>query len=657
MKKGFTLVELLTVIAILAILTLTAVPIYNNVASKMREKAYESKIDTVKVMAEKYNEETNETLFYINTLIKNGYLEADNEDGEYLSPIDDTLMNCYVVNVSFQNEQNYTSVTKSDKTSCDNEEELLEESSNVKLKVYETISPEKEAVYNEDTSWLKYNEVYIKYELKYPLNENEEISGVTWSGEEEKTCTKENLSDCLYYKVTAENTKNVVVNIKITITNNDANQEIILTNKKRILLDTENPEVVDGTIKSNNSLTFKGTNPIELDATDKNGSGLKYYAIIPSNCPSQKYNDTKKLITSNHIVEYVGGETDNDTNTTYNLCLEDKVGNISSKNLEVFRLTLDTQGGTLTPNITHKTLLKGNSYGLLPTPIRENYTFLGWYTGVGKTGTKVNINTIINSNTTIYAAWEPNGYMISYDYTYNGGTSSNVTSAFVPKGNNANLGYTASKSGYTFLGWNTDPNATSALSTFTPTANTTLYAIFRKTLTVIYKDGAGTQANYTYAYNRATSASITLLNERQYSDGCVGSDWNHIYTKLGWSTGTAANGSINYSNGQTITISDNLTLYGQYRKEVKAVYNGNGGSCNRAYSSQVQYVYYNGSGSSTTVNSIRVDLDVTCWRSGKTFEKKIYCNGEDGLKTNAGIQYWWFNGNFKCAIHCEAGWK
>ncbi len=72
------------------------------------------------------------------------------------------------------------------------------------------------------------------------------------------------------------------------------------------------------------------------------------------------------------------------------------------KPTETYTLTFDANGGTVSP--TTKTLNKGDKYGTLPTPTRDNYKFNGWYTK-SKNGTKVDENTTISKNTKIYAHW------------------------------------------------------------------------------------------------------------------------------------------------------------------------------------------------------------------------------------------------------------
>ena len=69
---------------------------------------------------------------------------------------------------------------------------------------------------------------------------------------------------------------------------------------------------------------------------------------------------------------------------------------------KIYTLTYNANGGSVSPK--EKALKSGASYGTLPTPTRDGYTFDGWYTKVSG-GNKVSSSTKITANTTIYAHW------------------------------------------------------------------------------------------------------------------------------------------------------------------------------------------------------------------------------------------------------------
>ena len=55
-------------------------------------------------------------------------------------------------------------------------------------------------------------------------------------------------------------------------------------------------------------------------------------------------------------------------------------------------------------------------------------------------------------------------YTVTYNYSTNGGTSATTTSAQVATGEQVDLTPTATKSGWTFVGWNTSSTATTKLN-------------------------------------------------------------------------------------------------------------------------------------------------------------------------------------------------
>ncbi|MBQ8399986.1 MAG: InlB B-repeat-containing protein [Clostridia bacterium] len=68
-----------------------------------------------------------------------------------------------------------------------------------------------------------------------------------------------------------------------------------------------------------------------------------------------------------------------------------------------YTLTFNANGGSV--STTSKSVNYGDTYGTLPTPTRDYYTFNGWYTAASG-GSKVSSSTVMGaSNTTLYAQW------------------------------------------------------------------------------------------------------------------------------------------------------------------------------------------------------------------------------------------------------------
>ena len=206
-------------------------------------------------------------------------------------------------------------------------------------------------------------------------------------------------------------------------------------------------------------------------------------------------------------------------------------------------------------------------------PTWAGHTFNGYYDGstkmIDSTG-KITSNfttTKYSAAKTLTAKWTINSYTVTYNYSTNGGTSATKTTDTVEVGDSIDLTPTATKSGYTFVGWNTSSTATSGLTSLTMgTSNVTLYAIFKKTVTgtfYYYNSGIKNTTASCTMYNKATTCSITVPTSTfssttsQYGASYVG--YGAVNT-MGTSTATSA------------TISANTSYYVSYRKSVTEYY-------------------------------------------------------------------------------------
>lgn len=72
-------------------------------------------------------------------------------------------------------------------------------------------------------------------------------------------------------------------------------------------------------------------------------------------------------------------------------------------------LTLDPVEGRLSSKDSKLEIGRGDQYGTLPTPLREGYDFLGWFTSL-KEGEAITPDTVFTNedDTTLYAQWEYN---------------------------------------------------------------------------------------------------------------------------------------------------------------------------------------------------------------------------------------------------------
>ena len=217
----------------------------------------------------------------------------------------------------------------------------------------------------------------------------------------------------------------------------------------------------------------------------------------------------------------------------------------------------------------------------LPDATRPGYTFSGWYTSssggeyVGKAGDNYSKSTYTN----LYAHWTGVKYNVTYDYTTNGGTSSTAKNTTVACGDDVNLSYTATRAGYTFVGWNTEKTATTGLTNLVMPANSiTLYAIFERiggsSATVTFIDYNGTSKRSTpkeVTLDSSSSATITTPAIGNYTG------WIAKY----WVKGTSPTATQAATSGGKATVTGDTKFYAVYEKTLTATFKDYSGNTSR----------------------------------------------------------------------------
>ena len=161
----------------------------------------------------------------------------------------------------------------------------------------------------------------------------------------------------------------------------------------------------------------------------------------------------------------------------------------------------------------------------------------------------------------------PVTYTITYNHAQNGGSSSSIANAAVQGGGTANLSATATKPGWEFVGWNTNRDAHTGLSSYAVNGNTTLYAIFRKQVTATFATFADSFCNV-LSYETRSAWRYNNQNAAIASPGAESIEVFSTERAAGWGLpGDAANGRIRYAPGAAIPLAADETFYAIYSWE------------------------------------------------------------------------------------------
>lgn len=180
------------------------------------------------------------------------------------------------------------------------------------------------------------------------------------------------------------------------------------------------------------------------------------------------------------------------------------------------------------------------------------------------------ISTEVDGSTT-YAVFAA-GCNVTYDVTTNGGdtfSGGDLTQFSYLSGDDIDLTYTASKTGYEFVGWNTDQNATTGFTTLTAdTEDITLYAIYKKTAYINYHtyDTASDYRDAVTFYNNQDEIECGLA---VYNAGGNNTFAGYVLNE----DATVSSADDLIKAGDSVTVSpDGLDVYCVYAKQGRLDY-------------------------------------------------------------------------------------
>ena len=308
-KKGFSLTELLAVIAILAIIFSLATAGIKQIHANIVGKQADNVKKYIEVGAEKYAKEKNYSngnySVIVQTLIDEGYIKSDDDGGKINNPDTKEPLNCYIVDISCENDKCQAKINFNKKSTEENQE-ICKEIINEKYEICYKDGDKCETI--DEQKWFSGN---VTLGVKKTDTDELITEGIIWTDNDGgRNEGKEYLID-----VGEKGLYNKSVSASIS-----TNSKPIT---KTIRIDKEKPYIKVSIEKENDKTSNK---KVTITASDGNGSGIDkntYYLGENENCDGTNlYNkNTKKQIINKNGIYYV--------------CIEDKAGNRKFDNFEI----------------------------------------------------------------------------------------------------------------------------------------------------------------------------------------------------------------------------------------------------------------------------------------------------------------------------------
>ena len=267
--------------------------------------------------------------------------------------------------------------------------------------------------------------------------------------------------------------------------------------------------------------------------------------------------------------------------------------------------------------------------------------------------------TEVKGNTTVRLYYDRTVCTVTYDYRTNGGTSADQETVKTYYGADADLSVAAYKNGWEHAGWNTKSDSETGLTRYTVTGNVTLYAVYRKDITVTFVDFAQTYKREGSMYNNDTYALIDAPQCSTYGG------WENVsdVTAVGFNsradiTAEGAEKMEVKSGEEHLKIPDSITYYTVCRADVTLTYELNGGTENDTTKPVTKTVYCNAAAPQEVKGfklqlgeSVKESVDLDGYTHSYAFatwaenspesETRFPCNADYVLKENTTMYALW----------------
>lgn len=316
-KKGFTFVEVLASLAVLSILFAIAISTFLVISRHIKESNYENKRTHILMKAEEWSEDTERNATNVAHLIEEGYLEADNEAGDYQNPVTNESMLCDTIRIDIIDNQRVASFT--DEIFCDYRE--LEEQTSI-IKIVQKDSNGEEIL---EDAWTRDDvtlEVLFLSQDDYDRYHNF-VSSIEWKGNNhrEPILLQNNFDTKNTYLVHASQFMNLLYEVTMTI--NYEGRTFVYKAYTQVKIDRQNPMIYEDEVSINHMDEWeKDFKTVQLISSDYDGSGVYGYYFTSDSVCSVLQSDYVQVNSTHFELQLSQGK--------YQICVTDKVGNVSN---------------------------------------------------------------------------------------------------------------------------------------------------------------------------------------------------------------------------------------------------------------------------------------------------------------------------------------
>ena len=327
-KKGFTIVELLSVIVLLGIIVSIGVLSVSSIRGSILNKQYKNIKTEIELAAEKYYEDTDSEAVYVETLITEGYLKADNKSMTITNPKDNTSLNCYLAKIDDDGNASLVEENKADENGKCIDADII----NGKITIVNNADSEK----IETNRWYK-ESLTLKAKL---LNEdNSNKYKYTWKSEKNPNVIKSSDTENTFDLSEIYELNGKVINdiFYVTAINKSDNTDVLKSSGTRVKIDGVAPEFISVNVEAENE--WRTQKVVTIDAEDQ-GSGIDGYIVSEDDCINKDFGEYTKIevINPNKVkIKYTVKK-----NGTYSICLKDKAGNVKKYDEDVIITKIDT---------------------------------------------------------------------------------------------------------------------------------------------------------------------------------------------------------------------------------------------------------------------------------------------------------------------------